>query len=122
MLTSAANLAIQALNNTNKITKENIQTLRAELDISECKNKSTRPYIVCRAFCLFDLKEDPCETEDIAEEFPSIVEDLKKELTRFWQELVPQGVRTVDASANPIYHNGSWTTWLDVNNVNDVIS
>lgn len=77
---------------------------------------------MCKSFCLFDLKEDPCETEDIAQENSVVLEDLKKQLAQYWKELVPQGERTIDPNADPAYHNDLWTTWLDINENNEVIT
>lgn len=75
--------------------------------------KNATANFICRGFCLFDLETDPCETTNIADNEPEIVNDLKAKMATFWNELVPQKPRFVDPAANPDFCNGVWFNWKD---------
>lgn len=53
---------------------------------------------------LIHLLEDPCETTNVAEDFPNIVNKLEKKFAWFWKQLKSQKVLFIDPRANPIYY------------------
>lgn len=113
ILNSATNKAIGKLQKP--LTKENINTLRKQLDISWCRKDSYQPHLVCTDFCLFDLDNDPCETKNLVNnvETKSFVTQLNIKLEQFWNEIVPAKKIPTDLLSNPEYCNNTWFTWLD---------
>lgn len=115
IINSPTNKAIQKLRSTKTLTKETIETRRKQLDISDCRDNLFKPFISCQNFCLFDLKNDQCETKNIINDTNTgqIVEDLKKQLEKYWHELVPQPHRGSDPRSDPAFCNRTWFPWLD---------
>lgn len=63
--------------------------------------------------CLFDLENDPCETNNIAALYPHIVRRLENRLEHF--KNMSQMIRNVpgDERSNPQNFGGIWTWWYD---------
>nr|CAD7414455.1 unnamed protein product [Timema poppensis] len=67
---------------------------------------------ITKQSCLYDVEHDPCETDNIAEIYPDMVQHLRGLLVRHRQSLVPQGnLPTAPFSANPSIWGNIWTTW-----------
>ncbi|XP_028173731.1 arylsulfatase B [Ostrinia furnacalis] len=83
--------------------KDKIRQLREEATVN-C-NASIVP-ITCKplvAPCLFNIKEDPCEQRNLAEEEPEILERLLKELSEANQTAVPPNNKELDVRGDPKY-------------------
>lgn len=65
------------------------------------------------ATCLFDLDNDPCETNNIAELFPSIVSRLESRLQQFNDTALPIRNTAGDSRSNPKNFDDTWTWWYD---------
>ncbi|XP_050664475.1 arylsulfatase J-like [Leptidea sinapis] len=64
--------------------------------------------------CLYNIKEDPCETEDLSIKNPQIVEKLNSLLKEEMKRMVRRRVPLIkDLRAKPTLHNNTWTTWAD---------
>ncbi|XP_004924046.1 arylsulfatase B [Bombyx mori] len=65
-------------------------------------------------FCLYNIKEDPCETNDLSATYPDIAESMLKRLHIEISKTIP---RTVPLYRNPEslprLHNFTWTTFAD---------
>ncbi|XP_046604335.1 arylsulfatase B-like [Neodiprion virginianus] len=62
--------------------------------------------------CLFDIINDPCETKNIARDFPKIVSELDLFLEKYSNYLEKQALIPVDWHADPRSFNGTWQPWL----------
>ncbi|XP_050664391.1 arylsulfatase B-like isoform X5 [Leptidea sinapis] len=64
--------------------------------------------------CLFNIKEDPCETENLSSRYPDIVETMHGLLMAEIKRSVKRK-KTIfrDPKARPSLHNYTWTSWLD---------
>ncbi|XP_045468518.1 arylsulfatase B-like [Harmonia axyridis] len=93
--------------------RKSASTIRQNLKCKD-KGKRNKPDI-CSGFCLFDLLEDPCETENLIkdESKKDIINNLKFKLQQYWEVMVPQTNKAVDIESNPAKYNGSWCTWKD---------
>ncbi|KAK5638661.1 hypothetical protein RI129_012956 [Pyrocoelia pectoralis] len=108
VLASPTNKAINK-----RLTKKKILTIRKKLTI-QCTHKGTRPKPCDKnGLCLFDLVNDPCETENVAKKYPHIITDLSKQLLSYWKILKPQDKHFTDTKSNPIYYNNTWSTWME---------
>lgn len=98
------------------LTAEKSLTMRNELDLSRFCNEiemARGNSYVCKGFCLYDLHKDPCETKDIADKHPTVVNALKERLATFWNEALTPSPRGVDKAADPKYCNGTWFLWKE---------
>ncbi|XP_011502861.1 PREDICTED: arylsulfatase B-like [Ceratosolen solmsi marchali] len=64
--------------------------------------------------CLFDLSIDPCETNNIAKNFPRWVSELNLYLEKYGNVLVRQLQLPVDYMADPRRWNYTWQPWLSI--------
>lgn len=85
-----------------------------------CKGKTPPstddPSVVCDAIvapCLFDLKNDPCETTNLAAAMPSVLSQLKKEVNYYGRIAKEPRNKPGDPKSNPAFYNGTWTWWID---------
>ncbi|KAH1011935.1 hypothetical protein HUJ04_001203 [Dendroctonus ponderosae] len=113
VLQSAVNQAIQTVPGSVSLTLERIQQLRTQLDISGCNGKRRAADLPCLGECLFDLENDPCETENLFDRKPVVGANLKRKLRRYFSQLVPSRNRKIDLNSNPKNCNGTWFPWLD---------
>lgn len=61
--------------------------------------------------CLFDISNDPCERNNLAKKYPSVLRDMLNRLETY--KPVPALSPMSSAEANPKYWNNTWTNWLD---------
>ncbi|KAF7285905.1 arylsulfatase B-like isoform X2 [Rhynchophorus ferrugineus] len=113
IIRSPVNEAIKSLSKQQPLTPSRIIQIRQQLDISHCNGKTRTRDSPCLRECLFDLWEDPCETENLNTTLPYVVKLLKQRLNSYINELVPERMYPVDLSSNPRFYNNTWCTWLD---------
>ncbi|XP_019866149.2 arylsulfatase B-like [Aethina tumida] len=66
------------------------------------------------AVCLYDIPSDPCEENDLAKFFPSVVRRMKRALVDYRQGLVPQLDQEIDIEGDdPKLYKYTWNPWLD---------
>lgn len=65
--------------------------------------------------CLYDVPSDPCEENDLAKFFPSVVRRMKRALVDYRKGLEPQPEHEdIDIEgADPKLFNYTWNPWLD---------
>ena len=76
--------------------------------------------MVCQpwvADCLFDLTNDPCETNNIAASHSAIMHVLKEKITAYNTTAAPPIRKAYDPASNPEFWEGWWVPWLDPNPV-----
>lgn len=83
-----------------------------------CRRSSPRhPYTPCEpllAPCLFNIKFDPCERENRAEQLPRYLHMVEEKLNMAKQKAVrPLNVPS-DPKSNPALNNYQWTFWTDL--------
>lgn len=64
--------------------------------------------------CLFDIFSDPCETTNLAFEFPNIVHQLQRKLDHYGHIAKPIRNKPGDPQSNPANFGGIWTWWCDI--------
>jgi hypothetical protein len=118
VITSPVSKAIIALNINSSATelqlREKIRRIR--LDATVVCEENKRHYIggpYCHSYCLFDLEEDPCETNNLISTYPHVAESLMKKLQQFKKEMVPELTKPVDRASNPRFFNSTLVCWLD---------
>ncbi|KAJ3648882.1 hypothetical protein Zmor_020651 [Zophobas morio] len=98
---------------TAPLTNDKVKELRAQTDLSWCRNDNETYPMDCRKGCLFNLDEDPCEITNIIETEKEIEGKLRGRLDDFKKVMVPQPEEVFDEASNPIFYNNTWCTWLD---------
>ncbi|XP_057307730.1 arylsulfatase B-like [Hydractinia symbiolongicarpus] len=64
-------------------------------------------------YCLFNIKEDPCEYHDLSKEYPDIFKQMLSRLDEYRKTMVPpRNKNIVDPLSNPKLHNGVWQPWV----------
>ncbi|XP_058456524.1 arylsulfatase B-like isoform X2 [Malaya genurostris] len=66
-----------------------------------------------KAPCLFDVIRDPCEFENLAEKFPTILESMLKKLDAYNATAVPPGNMPLDSRGDPRFWSYTWHNFGD---------
>lgn len=101
------------------ISHDEVNEIRRKARVT-CKGKTPQstenPSHVCDAVvapCLFDLKNDPCETTNLALKMPWLLSQLEREVNYYGRIAKPPKNKAGDPNSNPAYYNGTWTWWYD---------
>lgn len=115
-LLNKSDYSVQLLDSTT------IHRLRKNATV-RCKNRdelNIPPEYQCNpslAPCLFNLKDDPCETTNLANENPLIMKILEDALEQARNTAVPINNIPRDPRADPALYNGTWTNWNDYEDI-----
>uniref|UniRef100_A0A161M804 Arylsulfatase b n=1 Tax=Triatoma infestans TaxID=30076 RepID=A0A161M804_TRIIF len=63
--------------------------------------------------CLFNIKDDPCELNNVAHLYPDLTTRLLEELRKLNETAVPIGNLPVERRGNPKFWNNIWTNFGD---------
>lgn len=63
--------------------------------------------------CLFNIEDDPCELNNVAEAYPNILNTLLKELIKYKESAVPPNNTPLDPIGDPKNWNYVWTNFGD---------
>lgn len=106
-------------NDRGTITEEEINKIRANAIIT-CNGHSISPnnnsVETCNpiiASCLFDIVNDPCETTNLASQYPDIVMELQSKLNYYGKIALPNRKKPSDPRCDPANFGGIWTWWYD---------
>jgi arylsulfatase B len=88
------------------------QLLDAEISCGE-RPVDAHPCLPLDAPCLFDIEQDPCEYNNLAEKMPHITEDLLSLLSWYNSTAVAPLNTSPDPMSNPKYWNYTYTNWAD---------
>ncbi|XP_043275094.1 arylsulfatase B-like [Venturia canescens] len=79
-----------------------------------CRRSMRNVFSTCNETeCLFDIVNDPCETNNIAKQYPKIVNFLDLYLEKYGNVLVKQPRLPIDWLADPRRRNNTWQPWLN---------
>ncbi|XP_053973786.1 arylsulfatase B [Hylaeus volcanicus] len=99
------------------LSAESIRTVRAGVTINCPPKNVTLP--LCRpleAPCLFNVHRDPCEFNNLIDEFPVVANSLQTELKKLNATAIPPGNKPWDVRANPENWDHTWTNFGDYPN------
>lgn len=94
-----------------------MQQLRKEAtvncDYKVFNPKRCNPFDGPNQVCLYDIKRDPCEMNNLASLYPSVANYLFRALIQYRDTMVPQPFRESQPDlADPINFNGTWSPWI----------
>jgi len=75
------------------------------IEVSKC--------VPWQADCLFDLTNDPCELNNIAATYPSMVKLLRDKITAYNATSIPAGITPAEEASYPMNWQGQWAPWRD---------
>lgn len=87
-----------------------------------CNGQEGHEITTCRPAvndCLFELEQDPCELNNLADSHFSILEQLKKRIVEYNATYYPPQIQPFDPLSHPDLHNGLWVPWKDPYEVMD---
>lgn len=94
-------------------TKNEIIALRDQATL-QCRSEVTTKK--CNSLnepCLFNIKEDPCEIHNLAEDFPDKLNELLVRMEEINKTAIPPGNKPIDPRADPRYWSNTWTDFGD---------
>ncbi len=80
------------------------------------------PRNACQAssqVCLFNIRKDPCERNNVVFQFPDVVKIMERTLEMYKATEIPRGNKPIDPRADPKFFNYTWTNWWDIVNDQD---
>ena len=80
--------------------------------IVNCTETQT-PCNPIKAPCLFNIKLDPCEMNNLADKMPELTQQLISLMKKYNETAVPPLNVPMDKLANPALHNYLWDIWRD---------
>lgn len=63
--------------------------------------------------CLFNIQEDPCEYNNMAEKEKDVLNMMLQLLEKYKATMAPIRNKPYDKNADPKLHDGVWTAWCD---------
>ncbi|RLU15878.1 hypothetical protein DMN91_011634 [Ooceraea biroi] len=100
------------------ITAEMVRLLRENAMIKCPPRNDSLP--ICAPLqepCLFNIYQDPCEDNNLARQFPTIIRKLQDELRKFNSTAIPPGNLPWDSKGDPSLWDHTWTNFGDYVNV-----
>lgn len=103
-------------NNTLQYMFENKSLKKPEVNSELLCHKKCKNVTACfpgNSPCLFNVDEDPCEFNNLADQKPDILNTLLRRLSFYKKSAVRPGNKPLDPQSNPKFHNYIWTNWMD---------
>ncbi|KAL5276450.1 hypothetical protein ACFFRR_001960 [Megaselia abdita] len=102
-----------ALSKFNTITKHSLNTLRSQMKI-KCPDRVDTPCNPLDKPCLFDIDADPCEKNNLADIYPTIMSYFEGLVAyEHWKSVPAARVPFGDPFSFPALHNNTWTWWVE---------
>ncbi|CAB3235666.1 unnamed protein product [Arctia plantaginis] len=94
-------------------SKEKMTEIRDEATV---KCNESIPIISCKPLkkpCIYDIKEDPCERQNLAEQFPDVLQRMLTELDKVNKTAVLPNNKDIEPRADPKYWGRVFTNFGD---------
>ncbi len=62
---------------------------------------------------MFNVTADPCEQNNVAFQYPTVITMLESTLDAYDSTAVPPGNKPIDPRADPRFWGYTWTNWMD---------
>lgn len=94
------------------LTEESVRLMRKHAEVV-CQSKEKTPCLPMESPCLFNIKLDPCEYNNLAKSYPRVLKHLMERLLELNRTAIPPGNRPINQKGNPKYWNNVWTNFGD---------
>ena len=85
--------------------------------VVNCGDKPANASTNCdvgKAPCLYNIRKDPCEYNNLANEMPDVVKGLLDKLDLYKKTMVEPRNKPNDPKGNPRLHHGIWEPWVNL--------
>ena len=113
VMNSLTSRAIRDTQQTTRLTVDNIFKLRQKATVNCCNEITKTNCDLTKAPCLFNLHDDPCEENNLAEEKPEILTLLLKKYNEVKKIVIPTRRQPSDPACDPKYFNNNWQWWQE---------
>ncbi|TRY63695.1 hypothetical protein TCAL_00390 [Tigriopus californicus] len=90
-----------------------IKALRSQVTFECPKSDDDATCNLAQQVCLFNITADPCERNNLAFKYPSVIKMMEETLNTFNATAIPPGNKPIDPRADPKFFDYTWTNWLD---------
>lgn len=97
------------------LDSETILRIRRQAEIT-CPTVNVSESQECKpleAPCVFNIKEDPCERVNVAQDNLEVLENLQRLVEKYRKTAVKPRNVPRDPNADPAFYNNTWTNWKD---------
>ncbi|XP_046674315.1 arylsulfatase B-like isoform X2 [Homalodisca vitripennis] len=118
VINSPAGRAAASVNHP--IFREKALKMRSKLDVQCTQEVIQSPCLPLRHPCLFNVRADPCELNNLADRYPAVLRHLESQLSAINTTAVPPGNLPIDKHGDPRLWDHTWTNFGDYSSSNDV--
>lgn len=112
VLNSTASRAILSIQTRNRLNLDKIFYLRNAATVRCSNNVEKTPCDLLKGACLFDIWEDPCEENNLANSRRLAFNNMKSRYFDKVKSFVPSGrPKQPDPACDPVNFNGNWHWW-----------
>lgn len=110
VLNSLTSRAIQAIQHHN-LSIDKILELRQDATVNCCNEVTKTPCDLLKAPCLFNIEDDPCEENNLAEEQSEVLSLMLDKYSEIQKSFVPSRRQPADLESDPKYFDYNWQWW-----------
>lgn len=92
--------------------KYKVRKLRQDSKVMCDHNFAQVPNCTADSPCLFNILDDPCEQDNIANLYPKFVYFIEKLIESYERTGVPDTPLISDPASNPEFFNNTWSIWV----------
>lgn len=96
-----------------RLRVSDIKALRSQTQIKCANHKIGKPCNPLEQPCLFHVKSDPCEENNLAGRFSQKLIRMQERVREFQESAMPPRNVPGDPKSNPELWNDVWTSWID---------
>ena len=112
VLESAASKSIRSIQKESQyLTVQVIKNLMESATVTCNNNLNNHPCDLRDGPCLFNIINDPCEQNNLAQTNPSQMTIMLNKFNEWTSKVVPSREKPSDPASNPTNFNGTWNWW-----------
>ena len=97
-------------------SKNQMKDLRKGIQCSTDDKEEASKKTPCQPLmqvCLFNVKDDPCEQNNLVFHYPDVIRTMERTLEMYQATAIPPGNKPIDPRADPKFFDYTWTNWWD---------
>ena len=112
VLESMVSKSIRSIQRRNVyVTEKDIRRLRSSAIVTCNKSTLDNPCDLRDGPCLFNIIEDPCEQNNLAQSNSPKFQFMQNEFNERTSKVVPTRRKPIDSACDPIHFNSNWNWW-----------
>ncbi|XP_035894202.1 arylsulfatase B-like isoform X2 [Anopheles stephensi] len=105
-------IAPEAIGASMQLDRDSIGRVRSSASL-QCTVEMESPCEPLKEACLFNIVDDPCERNNLAKQFPEVLQELEHDVDEYRKRGVEARKKPSDSRSDPARHNFTWTWWVD---------